>query len=86
MNTKTGSAIAKGQEESCNGSAEGGTSFAQQEEKRVRTMIDMLIKILKATKDKNMKAMILQVYIAKYGPVPNEYGDIIKDLLRGDSE
>ena len=49
-------------------------------------MIDMLIKILKTTKDKNMKAMILQSYIAKYGPVPNEYGDIIKDLLRGESE
>lgn len=49
-------------------------------------MINVLIELLSRIKDKNMKAIILQSYIAKYGPVPNEYGDIIKDLLRGESD
>lgn len=48
---------------------------------RVKTMINILIDLLKATKDKDTKAMILQSYITEYGPVPNEYGDIIKDIL-----
>lgn len=49
-------------------------------------MINVLIELLSRTKDKNMKAIFLQSYIAKYGPVPDEYGDIIKDLLRDESE
>lgn len=43
--------------------------------------INALIELLRETKDKNKKAMILQTYIAEYGPVPNEYGDIIRDII-----
>ena len=46
-------------------------------------MIDVLIEALKATEDKNAQAVLLETYIAQYGPVPDEYGDIIKELLRG---
>lgn len=50
----------------------------------IKEMIEMLIKLLKATDNKNTKAMLLQSYIAVYGAVPNEYGNVIKELLKGE--
>lgn len=39
----------------------------------------MLIAIMKSTKNKNTQAIILQSYIAENGPVSDEAGDIIKN-------
>ena len=47
-------------------------------------MIEMLIDVLKTVEDKNTKAVILQSYIAEFGPVPDEYGDVIREILRGE--
>ena len=49
-------------------------------------MIEMLIDLLEQAKDKNAKAIILQSYISAFGPVPNEYGDVIRELLRGEDD
>ena len=61
---------------------QGGTGMSCDK----KEMIEMLIKLLKATNDKNTKAMLLQNYIAVYGAVPNEYGNVIKELLEGVKE
>lgn len=45
----------------------------------------MLIAIMKSTKDKNMQAIILQSYIAENDPVSDETGDIIKKFLGEDN-
>lgn len=47
-------------------------------------MIEMLIDVLKTVEDKNTKAVILQSFIAEFGPVPDEYGDVIRELLGGE--
>lgn len=49
-------------------------------------MIEMLIDLLEQAKDKNAKAIILQSYISAFGPLPNEYGDVIRELLRGEDD
>lgn len=41
-----------------------------------------LMNLLKATEDKNIRGIFLQSYISAYGPVPAEYDDEIRDLLR----
>ena len=44
--------------------------------------IQALIQVLKYYKeDKTAQAICLQTYIQQYGPIPNEYGDTIKELL-----
>ena len=48
-------------------------------------MIEMLINVLKTVEDKNTKAVILQSYIAEFGAVPDEYGDLIRELLGDES-
>ena len=40
-----------------------------------------LITLLKATTDKNIKAMYMQKYISAYGVIPVEYDDEIRSLL-----
>ena len=40
-----------------------------------------LITILKACPDANTKAVILQSYIAEFGPVSDEAGEYIRDIL-----
>ena len=50
-------------------------------------MIEALIELLKQTSDKNTKAILLQSYIQQSGPIPDEYGDVVRELLKdGDSE
>lgn len=41
-----------------------------------------LIKLLKATEDKNIKGILMQKYISAYGVIPVEYDDEIRSLLR----
>lgn len=41
-----------------------------------------LIKLLKATEDKNVKGILMQRYISAYGPIPADYDDEIRSLLR----
>lgn len=41
-----------------------------------------LIGLLKATEDKNIKGIFLQSYISAYGPIPAEYDNEIRNLLR----
>ena len=50
-------------------------------------MIEILVELLKQTSDKNTKAILLQSYIQQLGPIPNEYADVVRELLKdGDSE
>ena len=50
-------------------------------------MIEILVELLKQTSDKNIKAVLLQSYIQQLGPIPNEYADVVRGLLKdGDSE
>ena len=44
-------------------------------------MIEMLVIALKLTKDENEKAILLQSYIAEFGPIPDEYGEIVRDAI-----
>lgn len=44
--------------------------------------ISELISLLKSTEDKNAKGIFLQTYISAYGPIPAEYDDEIRNLLR----
>ena len=44
--------------------------------------ISELIKLLKATEDKNIKGILMQKYISAYGVIPVEYDDEIRSLLR----
>lgn len=41
-----------------------------------------LMNLLKATEDKNIRGIFLQSYISTYGPIPAEYDDEIRNLLR----
>lgn len=44
--------------------------------------LELLIGMLKdRIGDKNIQAIILQTYIQDYGPVPDAYGEQIKNLL-----
>lgn len=45
--------------------------------KEIKTLID----ILKGIRDKNTKAVILQLYISENGPVPDAYSDEIRNAL-----
>ena len=50
-------------------------------------MIEALIKLLKQTSDKNVKAILLQSYIQQLGPIPDEYENVVRGLLKdGDPE
>lgn len=49
-------------------------------------MIEILLITLHAAKDENMKAMLLQSYIAEFGPIPDEYGEIVKNALVSQTE
>ena len=46
-------------------------------EKKIKLLIDTL----KGIRNKNIKAMVLQSYIAENGPVPDEYADEIRKAL-----
>lgn len=48
----------------------------------LKTLITLLI--IMQDIDSNAKAIILQSYIQKYGPIPNEYGDQVKRLICGE--
>lgn len=41
-----------------------------------------LMNLLKATEDINYRGIFLQSYISTYGPIPAEYDDEIRNLLR----
>lgn len=41
----------------------------------------LLIKLLKGTSDVTARTLILQSYIQSYGPIPEEYGAIIRSLI-----
>ncbi len=43
--------------------------------------LENTIKILKLLKNREVKIMLIQSYIAEVGPIPNEYEKEIKDLL-----
>ena len=44
--------------------------------------LELLINMLKdRIGDKNIQAIILQTYIQDYGPVPDEFGDQIRELM-----
>ena len=50
-------------------------------------MIEALIVLLKQTSDKNTKAILLQSYIQQFGAIPDEYADVMRELLKdGDPE
>lgn len=49
----------------------------------LKTLISLLI-IMQDVEESNMKAVIVQTYIQKYGPIPNEYGDQVKRLICGE--
>ena len=44
--------------------------------------IDLLLEVLDSNTNINQKAFIVQAYIRTYGPIPNEYGDLVRDLLK----
>ncbi|MBR3361147.1 MAG: hypothetical protein IKG39_07395 [Lachnospiraceae bacterium] len=46
-----------------------------------REEIGVLIELLKGTSDVTVRTLILQSYIQSYGPVPEEYGAIIRSLI-----
>ena len=46
--------------------------------------IEMLIKILKMAADKNTKVMLLENFIAEYGPIPDKYGEKIRKVIEGE--
>ena len=41
----------------------------------------VLMALLKTYTDKNIRAQIIQDYVQHYGPIPDEYGDKIRELL-----
>ena len=43
--------------------------------------ISLLIKMMKSTSDITVRIMLLQSYIQSYGPVPDEYGTVIRALI-----
>lgn len=43
--------------------------------------IKLLIDTLKGIRNKNIKAMVLQSYIAENGPVPDEYDEAVRKAL-----
>lgn len=45
-------------------------------------MIEILVDLLKQTSDKNAKAILLQSYIQQLGPIPDEYSDVVRELLK----
>lgn len=50
------------------------------------TPIEILLVFLRRFKsDKDVQARFLQQYISNYGPIPDEYGDKVRDLLNADA-
>lgn len=49
----------------------------------VKQMIEILVELLKQTSNKNTKAILLQSYIQQLGPIPDEYADVVRGLLKG---
>lgn len=43
----------------------------------------LIIYMIYECKTAEQKAIVLQSFIQKYGPIPDEYGDKIKEMLRG---
>ena len=43
--------------------------------------LNLLLIMLKCTKDKNRKAAILSSYIQVNGPIPDEYGDAVLEEM-----
>ena len=41
----------------------------------------VLMALLKTYTDKNIRVQIIQGYVQHYGPIPDEYGDKIRELL-----
>lgn len=50
----------------------------------LKTLITLLI--IMQDIDSNAKAVVVQSYIQKYGPIPNEYGDQVKRLICGEDK
>lgn len=46
--------------------------------------IDTLVETLRRTKDKNVKAVLVEVFIATYGPIPNERGEEVRQAILGE--
>lgn len=47
-----------------------------------KTTVDILLIFLEQLRaDKNAQAICLQQYISSYGPIPDEYGDKVRELL-----
>lgn len=49
-------------------------------------LVDFLITMLTLTDDISMKAMILQTYVEKYGPIPNDKAEEVKKALEVEHE
>lgn len=58
-----------------------GQSVGEVSMNKNESEIQALITLLQLPIDKNAKANLLQNYIATYGPVPDGYGEQIKNLL-----
>lgn len=41
----------------------------------------IFMELFEACKDKNQRATLLQAYVQRFGPIPDEYGDKIRELL-----
>ena len=49
--------------------------------------MELLLLILEQHKgDKNTQALYLQSYISSFGPIPDEYGDKVRELLSEEVE
>ena len=43
--------------------------------------IEQMLTLVRLAPDKNLKAVFVQNYIHKYGPIPDEYADEVKKAL-----
>lgn len=43
--------------------------------------IDLMLTLVRLVDDKNLKAIFVQNYIQKHGPIPDEYADEVKKAL-----
>ena len=56
---------------------------AKKEDLKKAMVEALIIYMIYECKTADQKAIVLQSFIQKYGPIPDEYGDEIKKLLRG---
>lgn len=49
---------------------------------QLQTLCDMLV-VFPGKENLNIRAILAESYIQSYGPIPNEYGELIRELLAG---